>query len=172
MTFKASPFLCLCKICQNKYGECSNFQDYQLVLNKLNTVSLQSNFESSSVGKEERSEITDYLCPNSCCAVAAAYSSKDKMWFIKITALKQNNETVINDYNNTIAAGENYIEGHLEEIYSNKHGIIFKMSKKTIFLQGICCVPVRTSEGREHFLTIDDYVDILNYVENTGLSCI
>ena len=166
MTFKASPFLCLCKICQNKYGECSNFQEYQLVSNTLNTVSLRSNFESSSVEKEEKSEITDFLCHNSFCAVAAAYSSKDTMWFIiQITALKQNNETVIDDYNNTIATGH-----YLEEIYSNKRGMIFKMSKKTVYFykESVVYPFVQVKEEKKgHFLIIDDYVYILNYAENT-----
>ena len=72
--------------------------------------------------------------------------------------------------------GQNYIEGHyLEEIYSNKRGIIFKMSKKTVYFykESVVYPFVQVKEEKKgHFLTIDDYVNILTYVENTGLSCI
>ena len=70
--------------------------------------------------------------------------------------------------------GADYLEGHnLEEVDSNKKGLTFKISKKRLcfYKESVVYPFVQAKESKKgYFITSNDYVDILNYVEHKGLS--
>ena len=136
--------MCMCEACQENYDECSNFTRYDLVCESVNSVSLRSALQTPTNEIEhegdEVNDNDDFLLPNTICAVAAANSSRDTIWFVRIANNnKLAQENVSDDYGNVIGVGQSFIEGsYLEEVDSTKNGIIYKLSKIVFFLQGIC----------------------------------
>ena len=100
-------------------------------------------------------------------AVAAAESSVDTVWFIKITSdIDIANDLIRDSY------GKHYFKGHfIEKDNMVKNGYIYKVKKKhfTIFFkESILYLFVRfydTPKGL--LLKYEDFVDILMYAQST-----
>ena len=78
------------------------------------------------------------------------------------------------DYLITIAAGQQYIEGNfLERQEMAKKGYYYKLQKKKVYFykESIVYSFVQLKESKKGlFLSNEEYVVILNYVEKTGYS--
>ena len=169
--FKAAPHLCLCSECLEDYGSCHRFVEYELVVHELNKVSLRL---EKLVFEGESEAIEDFLLPKSYCAVSADQKAKDTIWFIKITNISSVIDSISDDYGNKIAPGQQYLEGHfMEETVSSLKGYTYKLNekKKTFFFKETVVYPfVQFEETKKgHFITMQQFTDIINYVEYNGL---
>lgn len=174
-TLKASPQLCICDLCKECYGSCSLFKSYELRTCDLKGNHTRSGVESTSSNVEEEVIDDGLILPGSFCAIAADHSSLETIWFVKINDYITADVDVTDDYGVQIAAGQSYIEGHfLEKVSSSNKGHIYKLQekKKTFFFRESVVYPFVQilPSKRGHFLSINEYVEILNFIESNGLS--
>ena len=63
-TVRAAKHRCICDSCRQDYGSCSLFPNYDLVLENLNEINLQSNYDGKNIKvtlmQTEKSLINDY----------------------------------------------------------------------------------------------------------------
>ena len=80
------------------------------------------------------------------------------------------------DYHHTVAGGHEYIEGQFMEKVDDmpNKGILYKlMPKKTFFYKESVVYPFvqfKTMKKGLYLLSMNEYVEILNFVECSGLS--
>lgn len=168
--FKAAPRLCICKECKLKLGSCKLYKDYYLNVKNLKKTSLRSD---TGVPETQITHTDDFHYPGSICAVPTDDSSSDTFWLIKITNMLTTKESVIDDYLHKIPPGEEYLVGHyLERESSNSKGQLFYVTKKEVYFYKECIVyPFVNLKERKNkwFISNEDYVDVLYFVENTEL---
>ena len=83
---RVAPHLCSCHQCINiKYGSCFLFNTHDLVYGVLNQPSLRWNYISADPEESEAPIDKSFICENTVCAIVAADSSADTVWFIYIT---------------------------------------------------------------------------------------
>ena len=88
--------------------------------------------------------VPDAVVPQSVYAVAAADSSSDSFWLIKVCSLHSGDDSShTDDYHHTIPTGLNFIEGNfLERQHETTKGTLYKVKQKsTFFLQRIYYLP-------------------------------
>ena len=111
----------------------------------LNETNLQSDVEPAfEISEGVSSNNSEFLLPNTYCAVASDKVSTETVWFIKINNYMKATEDVTDDYSYTIPAGNEYLEGcFLEKHESLAKGYYYKLDrKKTFFLLRISCLPI------------------------------
>lgn len=177
VTFRASPYLCICEICMTKYGSCPLFSSYELRTQVLKKIHLRA--EVQPVGEMDGSDdhdISEFLLADTYCAVATDEKSSDTVWFIKIKDSYRAQKQMTDDYNNSIAPGMDYIEGKfMEKFHIVPKGTLYTLSKKkTYFFKESVVYPfVQFTAAKKGFLlSNEEFVTILNYIESTGLSSI
>jgi len=176
-TFRAAPQLCICYLCRQSYGSCSLFKSYELRTGDLKKNHMRSEVEATSSTVEEDVIDDGLILPGSYCAIAADRSSNETIWFVKINKYLSAMYDVVDDYGVKIAGGQSYIEGHfLERLSSFKNGHIYKLqqNKKTFFYRESVVYPfvqiIPSKKGL--YLPINEYVEVLNFIESNGLSYI
>ena len=93
-------------------GSCSLFTSYQLLTGTLNETNLRSDVEPAfEISEGVSSNNSEFLLPNTYCAIAADKVSTETVWFIKINNSMKATEDVTDDYSHTIPAGNEYLEG-------------------------------------------------------------
>ena len=177
VTFRASPYLCVCDTCMVTYGSCSLFSSYELQTQQLKKIHLRSEVEPvcGEITNDEN-DASEFLLADTYCAVAADKSSSDTVWFIKVKDSNNASVQMTDDYNNIIAAGMDYVEGNfLEKLHVVQKGTLYKLSKKkTYFFKESVVYPFVqfTAAKKGLLLSNEEFVTILNYTESTGLSSI
>ena len=92
VSFKAAPYICSCVSCINDYGgSCDFFKSYDLDVQILNETVLRSNNELQNINLEDDTA-AECFAADSFIAVAAAESSLDTVWFIKVTKEVESSE--------------------------------------------------------------------------------
>ena len=118
----------------------------------------------------------EFLIADTYCAVRPDKTSSDSLWFIKVKDSCETNVEVVDDYGNIVAPGLSYIEGRfMEKVDILSKGYLYKLSKKrTFFFKESVVYPFVQFAGHKKgfLLSAEEYVEILNYVESNGLSCI
>ena len=117
------------------------------------------------------------LLPGSVCAVAADTNYVNTVWFVKILEELIAEEDVVDDYGQKVNKGFAHFKGHyMEETKSVKDGCFYKVDqkKKTFFFKERIVYPFIIFQERKNglFLLNTDLVDILNYVEENGLTAL
>ena len=101
-------------------------------------------------------------------------SSSETFWLVRIIGSQEAETSITDDYANTIPAGHHYIEGQfLEKDILSAKGIYYKQQKKItyFFVESVIYPFVQVQETKKGLLlTNDEYVTVLNYVEETGYS--
>ena len=92
------------------------------------------------------------------------------MWFVKVVKVCLSQEDKKDDYGHPIRAGHEHIHGYLLEKISTSTGHLSK--KVTFFYKESIVYPfVQLTETKNGFQISDiDFIEILQYVEETGLS--
>ena len=106
-------------------------------------------------------------------ALAADSSSIDTVWFANVVKVCLSQKDEKDDYGNTIRVGHKHIHGHFLEKISTSTGHHFKLSKKVTFFykESVVYPFVQLTETKKIFQMSDiDFIEILQYVEETGLS--
>ena len=178
-SFRAAPYLCVFGTCMQEYGSCSLFSSYQLKTVELKKIFLRS-VDDSVCDREDLEDgdsvSDDFLLPGTYCAVAPQKSSKESLWFIKVEDSLAAEESITDDYHHTVAGGHEYIEGQFMEKVDDmpNKGILYKlMPKKTFFYNESVVYPFvqfKTMKKGLYLLSMNKYVEILNFVECSGLS--
>ena len=114
------------------------------------------------------------MSPNSFCAVAPDLENNpanESVWFIMVTEISMARKEEIDDYQNIVPKGVEFIKGHfLEKIQSGSKGILYKLESKkvTYFYKETIRFPyVQFSSTKKGFLlSMTEYVDVLNSVES------
>lgn len=103
------------------YGPCELLTSYDIVVDNLNQIFLQSNLNNEISRSKENDEQVDFLQPKSIYEVAADQSSCDTMWFVKISKILHAEHNCKNIYNHSIITNhQQYLEGyHLEQDSKN-----------------------------------------------------
>ena len=157
------------------YGSCSLFTSYQLLTGTLNETNLRSDVEPAfEISEGVSSNNSEFLLPNTYCAVAADKVSTETVWFIKInnsmkaTEDVTDTDTVTDDYSHTIPAGNEYLEGcFLEKHESSAKGYYYKLDRKKTFFycESVVYAYVQFKETKKGmFISNIEYVEMLNYV--------
>ena len=173
--FRAAPHLCVCSDCMRDYGSCSLFDSYELLTGELKKINLRSHVEPvvSEVEVDFQVKPSEFVLQGTYCALAADKSSTETIWFVKIKDAFEAKE-ITDDYFNTIVSGQQYIEGRfLGKTESAIKGNYYKLQKqKTFFFHELVVYPyVQFQEGKKGLLlSVEEYVEILNYVEHIGIS--
>ena len=187
---RASPRLCTCDQCMVSCGSCSLFKSYSLEMTSLNKISTRSQYlgpdsdhsdddsdtgDCDENGDNEIGNCDDFLVANTICAVAAGDSTTDTIWFFKILdEIISTDDYITDDYRHIVHTGQGYFEGYfLEEVNSNSKGRNFKLVPKIafVFRKSIVYPLVQFEERKDKlFITIQDYVEILYYIEEKGLA--
>ena len=176
--FKASPRLCLCNQCHSVYGSCDLFTLYEIRVQELNSTSLRSNIPPPPeiVGEEE---VSDFVTPGTIVAAAAPKFSTDTVWLIKVVEVNWVlvTETSKNDYDHEIAPGIMHLSGHFLECndrLSTLKATIYNLSDKTTYLfkESILYpfLNIHEKDNKGISLSMQDYTDILYYIEKNGCS--
>ena len=173
--FKAAPYLCVCSECMKDYGSCSLFQSYELLIGGLKKIYLRSDVEEPDLSLEiGGSKENDFIVPGTYCAVAADKSSSETFWLVKIKDSYKATTTITDDYSNRIAAGHHYIEGQfLEKEVSAAKGCYYKLKKEKtyFFVESVVYLFVQVqSTKKKLFITNDEHITVVNYVEQIGYS--
>ena len=174
-TVRAAKHLYICDSCRQDYDSCSLFQNYDLVVENLNKINLQSNYDHKNINDGvERDEETTYhnyiLLPVSVCVIAADNKSIDAVWFVQIIGKFNSPENVIDDYGHTASTGEKYMLGQfLEQVHDQitreKYKLMHK--KKMIFYRESIVYPfVNMSEING--LCIISSRDFLSHYQELG----
>ena len=127
------------------------------------------------VGEEE---VNEFVAVGSYVAVAAPESSHDTVWIIKVAEVNRIRlqELSTDSYHHEIAAGIIHLSGHFLEKVEKRSSIksnVFKLSEGiTYFFKESIVYPYVNVEERENELTLSmqDYTDILYYIEKTVFS--
>ena len=172
---RAAPRLCVvCQECSAKYGSCSLFTSYPLVIMELNKTSLRSSINTTEINIDDDTT-HESLVPGTICAIAADSTSRDIVYFLEIIENSVSTDTIIDDYQHVVSPGQEYLEGHYLE-YNNEdnknyHYTITK-SKKVFFYKECVVYPFVPFEisKKKVYLSKRDYVDMIYYLEQTGLS--
>ena len=164
--FKAAPYICVCEECMIDYGSCSLFQTCL-------RSELQEPEQATSVSSNDFND-SDFIVPNTYCAIAAGKSSSETFWLIQIIGSQEAETSIPDDYANNIPAGHHYIVGQfLEKDILSAKGIYYEQQKKItyFFVESVIYPFVQVQETKKGLLlTNDEYVTVLNYVEETGYS--
>ena len=168
----------MCEECKQDYGSCNLFSSYDLKTFELKKIFLRSEVLPAPTSSDDQEEIvpSDFLLPDTYCAVAPDPENNptnDSVWFIKVKDIFFAKVAVTDDYDHTIPAGSDYIQGQfMEKIDSNAKGDIYKLTKKkTYFYKETVVSPyVQFTTTKKGFLLVmAEYVDVLNLVENLHL---
>ena len=121
-------------------------------------------------------DVTDFLVEGTICAVAADAASSDTVWFIRISNDSVAEQNVCDDYSHHIKAGQHYVEGHyLERESTSIKGQTFNLMKlKVYFYKESVVYPFVQHEQKRGklFISNNDLVEIIYYIESNGLSSI
>ena len=174
---KAAQRLCVCDTCKIEYGSCPLFCEYEIVIQELNKTSLRSDFaleEPVITDEDDDKRVNEFLLPGSICAIAADTKSIDTVWFVKIVCEQDAEEDVVDDYGFRVALGQRYLKGHyVEQSKCTNKGREFKVAHKkvTYFFKESVVYPFVQFEllNNIYFLSNNNLVDILYYVEQNGL---
>ena len=134
-----------------------------------------TNSNESDTNSNE-SDNQDFLFPGIICAIAADNSSH-VVWFLQVIGISSSSENIIDDYDHMISPGQEYLEGHyLEKNRETSKGYYFDViTSKKVFCYKECIVypfvPFTLSKN-QMYLPKRDYVDMIYYLEQTGLSSI
>ena len=174
-TFRASPRLCLCEKCDKEYGSCELFVEHELKVLEIKPAALRSNVPPPPevIGQEE---VNDFIQPGTYVAVTAPQNgnSLEMVWFIEVTEVNRTlTESSIDGYQNHMAAGITHNVGHFLERdpRSNLKVTYFNRSQKeTFFFKESILYPCVNTTASKKFLTLSmgDYMDVLNYIEENG----
>ena len=82
MPIKVPSCLCMCDLCKQKFGSCSLFKEYNLVVITLKQVSSRSNFhkEYTPNCEDECSAVAEFVTKDSIVAVAASDKHSDGLF--------------------------------------------------------------------------------------------
>ena len=83
---RAAPYLCICRKCKVRYGTCSRFTEYELVIQTNNKPSLHSEIQSPGIEGDEDDTVLDFVQVGTVCAIPADGKSCETVMFIKILA--------------------------------------------------------------------------------------
>ena len=134
------------------------------------------NFGLFGIHSLKMSENHKFVCEGSFIANAAPIDDKkdELVWFIKVTQVNQvDNVVTYDDYNHNVPAGVIHHTVHFLEKQEDRRSMkkkVFGLSeKKTHFYNENIVYPyVNMHEGKKglYKLMVQDYVDILVYIEN------
>ena len=134
-TFKAAPRICICNDCLKDNGSCSQFSSYELKTFDLKKNILRSDDNIPALA-DEVDMPTEFILPDSFCAVAPDLENNpanESVWFILVKEILVAQQEVVDDYQNKIPKGVEFIKGHfLEKIQSDSRGILYKLESKKI----------------------------------------
>ena len=174
---KASPRICLCELCKLKLGSCKLFQQYDLRFQSKKISTLRSDHleKGQLLENSEGSDvITEYLVEGTICAVAASNAYTNLIWFIKINTQRQAKEDIHDDYGNIVKGGNSYYSGNfLESRGPCRGGEKYElMEKNTFFFKESVVYPFVCfkEDNGYHIISREDYCDILNYVDASGMA--
>ena len=176
---KASLRICICERCLNEYGSCELFREFTLTCNQLNKTCLRSQFDDyTGIEKRDEGEVeeeTDVnsLCIDSVVALAASKKSLDPFYLIKITQ-----EECPADEDGKDSWGKKVMKGQLHlrgQFYEKQPGSDTKyriQKKDAIFFRESVVYPCVQLEHRKQdcILTPEEFIQIVSFIENSGLS--
>ena len=100
-------------------------------------------------------------------------SSPESIWFIKVKDSFESVVKMMDNCKNGITPGIPYIEARfMEKVDVLAKGFLYKLSKKItfIFIESVVYLLVQfTRHTNRFFLSVEDYVEVLNYVDSNGL---
>ena len=145
-TFRASPYLCSCECCiKQKYGSCPLFEEYELTSMTLikhamrseNQQSFQPESKSNEEYDDENLVVNGFFPPNSICVIAAAESSPETVFFVRIIendCVSDNIET--DDFNHKGLPGQYFLKAYyLEKASNTKKGYVYtENTRKIVFI--------------------------------------
>ena len=185
---KVAPYLCSCYECINtKYGSCSLFRTHILESGVLNEISLHSNYHAVNQDEELSNKADDPLdksliANNTLCAIVADHNSADTVWFVLIldSDCCDENNPVTDAYGHTVPTGQLYNQCYyLEKHNELRKGVVYKVNKKNGYIYKESIVyPVVNMEvnhngvADSYYFKNSEYVEILYYVEHTGMESI
>ena len=180
-TFRAAKRLCICNQCQDSYGQCESFNEFQLNVKHI----IPACTRQQQIANEESNEPADidwgFLEVGSIVAVAPEEEqSADSFWFIRITEVKcVAGKDSVDSYGNQIPEGLSFLKGHfLERVYHQAKSVIYKEEKKltffyceSIFYPFVHMDVIDHGKNKGSFIiTNEKYSDILAHVEGVGYS--
>ena len=123
-------------------------------------------------------EVCDFVMPDSVVAVAAPKSSADTVWLIKVVEVNQRlEEKCVDDYGHEIGSNMVHLSGHFleqsEKRSTTKRSVYKESTKISFFYKESILYPyVNMQEQSNGYLclNVEDYTDILYYIENNGFS--
>ena len=137
---------------------------------------MRRNYISADPEENETPIDKSFICENTICAIAAADSSADTVWFIYITKSDCIEEDSVTDaYGHVIAESQPFIKCHyLEKHKDLKKGVVYIKRNKDAFVYKETIVhPWVDMETNYNncvdlfFLKNENYVEILNFVQLT-----
>ena len=145
-------------------------------MHHLNKVLSRSNFvdeytpDSEGVGIA----VNEFVAKDSVVAVAAPDKHTDTVWFIMVTSNKMTmNKLIIDEYDNTIAAGQANFTGQFLEQTTSQTVYVLANKKPYFFKESVVYPFVQVIPNKKgFFITNDELCEVLAYVEKTGMSCI
>ena len=162
-------------MCIVEYGSCSLFKSHTIEVQELNTVHLRIDKPPPEIVGQEN--VNKFITPQSVIAVAAPKTSTDTIWFLKfVETNKMSVEKVVDDYQHEIFPGMVYNVGHFfeknEKCSTYKKTVYHLAEKFTFFYKENILYPyVNLQDGKTGpFLSMEDYTDIIYYIENNGFS--
>ncbi|XP_066925552.1 uncharacterized protein [Clytia hemisphaerica] len=129
----AAERICICSECEESYGSCSLFKEYEMVVGDLNHTSLRS--DGALIQNEKVRVTSDFIIPGTVCAIAASDNSSDTVWFVLISSDEMSsNDVTTDDYGHSIPQGEEYFKGHYLEKHSSKRSADYYQATNKISL--------------------------------------
>ena len=94
--------------CSAKYGSCSLFTSYPLVVMELNKTSLRSSINTTEINIDDDTT-HEFLVPGTICPIAADSTSRAIVYFLEIIENSVSTDTIIDDYQHVVSPGQEYL---------------------------------------------------------------
>ena len=102
-TIKAATRMCLCDNCKQNYGSCSLFVIYDPVTGQLKGAAFRLSNVQEAIEPIDHSS-TEFMYPDSVCAIAADSGSQYLVWFLKTDKIAELIKDSVNNYGHHLAA--------------------------------------------------------------------
>ena len=174
-SFKASKRICVCEMCTESYGSCSNFNEFYPQVISLKAPPRRPKDKPVEVSAE--TDVVEFLPPLSVVAVAPERKSNLPVWFMQIKSHIVADQEMAAEYGLVEAGQQVILAYHLEQHGENTTYMKFERGKREqlLFKESVVYPYVEYEFGKKEtqiLLRKTDYADILNYVDTTGLTTI
>ena len=178
---KTAPRICFCEECQEDYGSCSLFTEYDITAKHLQQICLRSStLERIGVELEEDEPVhdepaADVLLKDVVVALAAEKKARETFYLMKIT---QEEEQASKDekygWGTFIKAGQFHLRGLFFESVPGSDRKFNLIQKEVIFFRESIVYPfVQLEASKKHYLLPEEeHMQITRFIESTCMGAL